>query len=307
MTDGYALLRAIEANPDEDTPRLAYADWLDENGQPERAEFIRLQCELARLPSRPRPDGLVSREGKLFGEFHERWLRELPGQQFYPKFRRGFIDPVHTGGFNVVRHWETYAAVAPLHHLHLFKTPLMTDKIAACPALRFVRWLNLASNVIRNAAIAALARSPHLVNVNRLEASQNHIGVAGCAALAGADLPALRRLDLNFNPVKDRGLTALLAAAWMPGLTSLCLSRCGLTDRGVIALAESPAVGGLRELWLGAMAATDAGVRALVDSPHLRRLERIWIDYVSPVPAAHQDLRSRFGDRLNPRSTVPYR
>ena len=26
MTDGHALLRAIEANPEEDTPRLAYAE-----------------------------------------------------------------------------------------------------------------------------------------------------------------------------------------------------------------------------------------------------------------------------------------
>jgi len=33
MTDGDALLRAIIAQPDEDTPRLAYADWLDEQGQ----------------------------------------------------------------------------------------------------------------------------------------------------------------------------------------------------------------------------------------------------------------------------------
>jgi uncharacterized protein (TIGR02996 family) len=31
MTDGYALLRAIEAEPDDDTPRFVYADWLDEN------------------------------------------------------------------------------------------------------------------------------------------------------------------------------------------------------------------------------------------------------------------------------------
>lgn len=38
-----ALLRAIAAHPDEDTPRLMYADWLEENDQPERAEFIRLQ------------------------------------------------------------------------------------------------------------------------------------------------------------------------------------------------------------------------------------------------------------------------
>ena len=45
-------MRAILAQPDEDTPRLVYADCLEENDQPERAEFIRVQCELARLEQR---------------------------------------------------------------------------------------------------------------------------------------------------------------------------------------------------------------------------------------------------------------
>src|SRR4051812_5415321 len=45
------FLRAIFDAPDDDTPRLVYPDFLDENGQPERAELIRVQCELARLPS----------------------------------------------------------------------------------------------------------------------------------------------------------------------------------------------------------------------------------------------------------------
>ena len=31
MTDAPAFFRAIEAEPDDDTPRLVYADWLDEN------------------------------------------------------------------------------------------------------------------------------------------------------------------------------------------------------------------------------------------------------------------------------------
>ncbi len=48
MNDGDALLRAILVQPDEDTPRLVYADWLQENGEPERAEYIRLQVQLAR-------------------------------------------------------------------------------------------------------------------------------------------------------------------------------------------------------------------------------------------------------------------
>jgi uncharacterized protein (TIGR02996 family) len=48
--DEAALLAAVLAGPDDDLPRLVYADWLDENGRPERAEFIRVQCELAQLP-----------------------------------------------------------------------------------------------------------------------------------------------------------------------------------------------------------------------------------------------------------------
>ncbi|MBP3957706.1 TIGR02996 domain-containing protein [Gemmata sp. G18] len=44
-----ALLAAIAAEPVEDVHRLAYADWLDENGRHERAEFIRVQCERAVL------------------------------------------------------------------------------------------------------------------------------------------------------------------------------------------------------------------------------------------------------------------
>src|SRR5215216_5077956 len=46
MDEERALLAAIYANPDEDTPRLVYADWLDEHDQPERAEYIRVQIRL---------------------------------------------------------------------------------------------------------------------------------------------------------------------------------------------------------------------------------------------------------------------
>src|SRR5215468_4094431 len=41
-----ALWSAILANPLDDTPRLVYADWLQEHGEEERAEFIRVQIEL---------------------------------------------------------------------------------------------------------------------------------------------------------------------------------------------------------------------------------------------------------------------
>ena len=62
MTSSHdALYRAICAEPDEDTPRLAYADLIEEDGDPvaradqpagrdRRAHFIRAQIALARVP-----------------------------------------------------------------------------------------------------------------------------------------------------------------------------------------------------------------------------------------------------------------
>lgn len=49
MTEEQALLAAVRAAPDDDLPRLVYADWLDERGRGVRAEFIRLQCRIAEL------------------------------------------------------------------------------------------------------------------------------------------------------------------------------------------------------------------------------------------------------------------
>src|SRR5262249_29199298 len=49
VTPQDAFLRAILDAPDDDAPRLVYADWLDEHGETERAEFIRVQITLASL------------------------------------------------------------------------------------------------------------------------------------------------------------------------------------------------------------------------------------------------------------------
>src|SRR5262245_36990192 len=49
-SDERGLLEAIRADLDDDTPRLIYADWLDDNGRPEHAELIRLQLAGGALP-----------------------------------------------------------------------------------------------------------------------------------------------------------------------------------------------------------------------------------------------------------------
>src|SRR5262245_16884034 len=50
MPEDTGFLRAIACDPDDDTARLAYADWLDERDQHNRAEFIRAQIAVAGQP-----------------------------------------------------------------------------------------------------------------------------------------------------------------------------------------------------------------------------------------------------------------
>lgn len=54
MSDFDALIRTIRQDPWDDAPRLALADVLDENGDPEWAEFIRLQIEMAQADGEAR-------------------------------------------------------------------------------------------------------------------------------------------------------------------------------------------------------------------------------------------------------------
>src|SRR6476660_8352291 len=96
MSDSPALLAAIRQAPADDAPRLVYADWLDEHGQPERAEFIRIQCELARRKTK----ALRGREAEMLAAHHDAFAGHLaaPGLRF--RFERGFIVAFgHAGVF----------------------------------------------------------------------------------------------------------------------------------------------------------------------------------------------------------------
>ena len=79
LTQDEAFLQAILEQPDDDTPRLIYADWLEEQGDP-RGEFIRIQCALAGLPpdDARRPE-LGAREAALLESHREAWLEPLRG------------------------------------------------------------------------------------------------------------------------------------------------------------------------------------------------------------------------------------
>jgi uncharacterized protein (TIGR02996 family) len=98
MSTEAALLRAIRELPDEDTPRLVYADFLEEEGPSPLAEFIRAQVESAQLPEHdPRRAPLEDREHELLGAHECHWLGVEPGDADGLRewqFDRGFINGV---------------------------------------------------------------------------------------------------------------------------------------------------------------------------------------------------------------------
>ena len=95
MSDRDDLFRRLLAAPEDDAPRLVYADWLDEHGQPERAEFVRLQCAMDRIPpktGRWRP--LYERAVRWSGEWKAHWAGPALERVLNAEFRRGFVDRV---------------------------------------------------------------------------------------------------------------------------------------------------------------------------------------------------------------------
>src|SRR6266545_1813536 len=115
MSDESALLNAIAAHPDEDTPRLMYADWLQEHGQPERAEFIRIQCD-------PTANEAAEARAEELEERHRgKWLAGLPqfpGARW--EFRRGFPEYLDTEAGLFLHRYEAFVRVPWLRFLSLF-------------------------------------------------------------------------------------------------------------------------------------------------------------------------------------------
>jgi len=74
MTDEATFLQAILADPEDSTLRLAYADWLEERGDP-RAEFLRVEAGLKERPlSRRRRTRLRLRLDELRLQLDRDWL-----------------------------------------------------------------------------------------------------------------------------------------------------------------------------------------------------------------------------------------
>src|SRR5262245_61763086 len=102
MSDLLTLLNACKDEPADDGPRLILADWLEEHGESDRAEFIRLQLALARLPewASGRAE-LSAREADLLNRHRAAWSAPLRPFGIVPEalcFQRGLLGFGNRGG-----------------------------------------------------------------------------------------------------------------------------------------------------------------------------------------------------------------
>lgn len=187
MTDREALLAAIIANPDDDLPRLLYADCIEESyGEIERAEFIRVQCELARMsegmqrpPSMagvemiiPGTECLLRRERELIGsprfdgdtvtsDNYVQWAIQSCASfdllSIGYQWRRGFIEHVKCPAADWTAHADAILAAHPVLEVMLTTMPEIhshTDWVAAPNEIGF-RQMSVVAEARRQAMTAA--------------------------------------------------------------------------------------------------------------------------------------------------------
>jgi uncharacterized protein (TIGR02996 family) len=144
-----AFRSAIVAEPDDDTVRLAAADWLDEHGDPDRAAFIRIQVELACFdPKSPDADRLRAKERAYLGplsHFPGLWgatdcpqlvrVKPAPGRTSLSlevtganrvHFVRGFVETVNVPAIEWLHHGVAARERNPIYTAMLFDCEFVT-------------------------------------------------------------------------------------------------------------------------------------------------------------------------------------
>ncbi len=259
-----AFRQEILDRPEDDTPRLVYADWLDDHGDPERAEFIRVQIELAQLEEwGARRPGLEQRQKRLLKLHARQWGEGMVRKVYGSEFRRGFLEKIELPP-------NVFLASAD----ELFR--------------RFpLRRLRLGSS-FGDPAIRALAASPHLARLTELEIPYSRMTPAGLGALVSSPhVRGLKVLEIDFNGIGADGARVIAAAPNLAGLTELTVQTCEIGGAGAAALAGSPHLAGLAKLDLMVNEIDDTGAVALARSPHLRNLAELslWNNDVGPAGA----------------------
>lgn len=237
MTQQDALYRAVCEHPNEDTPRLIFADLVEEEGDSLRAAFIRTQVELARVPDydplwaqcrRRNPDAL-----RGWGMAHT--LPQLPDGFSWRAFQfsRGFpwrASVLKLDAF--LRSGEQLFKSAPIQALELDHTCGIAKQFTPfveCPHLERIHRLEFAHTRFSELPMKQLGWSAFTVNLTELAFEGHAIESDGLRMLAESPLfSRLRRLELSHAALSPALLIDALAAAPEGDLQTLALANCKL-------------------------------------------------------------------------------
>lgn len=257
-----SFVAAIQAAPDDDAPRLVYADWLQKRGDP-RGEFIAVQCMLAAMDDDQVDDvrtDLQARQWQLFDAHAPEWLAELGLEDEQGVFHRGLVEEVNVPFARLQAVHEQLGQLAVVRSLWIFSRPdgsplgnASCEALCSWPWLRLLRALNLAENHLGPVSVRMLAESPNLANLEELDLEDCYVWNEGALALGAArQFAKLGSLNLKRNTITDTGVEALARSSWFANLRSLDLADniFGHSDYGARALAAGPHPSKLRELRL---------------------------------------------------------
>jgi hypothetical protein len=230
---------------DDDGPRLVYADWLEEQGDP-YGEFIRLQCERFRLPEgeQARRQQLTERLAELQNRHDERWrsrLPRLPGVR-WREYRRGFVVGIDVDTAD--RFLQNAAAIfesAPIEAVWF--SALDVDgsaQLADSPYLQKVLVLKNHGVPTRDEGVAALVQSPYISKLRRLFLNGNGLTDVGAESIArSSQLSTLQTLFLTNNQISDAGALALARSTRLPRVREIYLAaNPEIRESGIAALRE---------------------------------------------------------------------
>jgi len=229
---------AVWAEPDDDLPRLIYADYLEERGDP-RGAFIRTQIEKTQLDDNDsRRRRLEEQEAELIAKFESEWLGELADDLIHYHFHRGFLE-VRLDVRRFLRSENPWLDRPTVGGIHLYAprqmSPELLEVLAQDPRTVRVRSLLLGFEYLRDACARLIAESMYFTSLQLLDLGTNGLTDFGAQALAESPhLANLRHLMVVNNLIGDRGAAALAECAQ---LSLLDLSNNEITTVGAEALA----------------------------------------------------------------------
>lgn len=285
-----ALYRAICAEPDDDTPRLVFADLLEEEGENIRAAFVRSQVALARVPEFD-PLSVSARQsdpGALSGHAFAHTLPRAPtGYAWHAfEFRRGFPWKIAVQSPQAFDRDGTLFTTAPVQALDLsIRGRSDIDALSDWPHLRRIHRLEFTSSHLEPDDADRLGHSPLATALTQLTLDFDGITAEGLEALARTPLFArLTRLDLRSNVIPPALLVDALGAADKRGmLTHLSLAANRISGLDADQLCALPVLRDLQHLDLSNNSRLGvAGAEALVMSGVLRGLQSLDLEGTFP-------------------------